>query len=105
MPTPDLSAIEAALATVKDPEIHRPITEIGMLKGVEISGGTVKVGVFLTISGCPMRETITERVVGAVSKVPHVTEVLVELDVMSEEQRAELKKLLSGGGDDREIPF
>lgn len=105
MPTPDLSAIEAALATVKDPEIHRPITEIGMLKGVEISGGIVTVGVFLTISGCPMRETITDRVTAAVSAVPHVTEVKVELDVMSEEQRAELKKLLSGGGDDREIPF
>ena len=45
MSTPDLSAIEAALATVKDPEIHRPITEVGMLKGVESSGSTVPVGV------------------------------------------------------------
>ena len=91
-------SVRKALATVHDPEINRPITEIGMVKSVEIAeGGAVKVGVYLTVSGCPMRETITNRVTEAVAKVPGVTGVEVELDVMSDEQRKELSTLLRGG--------
>ncbi len=102
---PSLDAVNAALATVQDPEINRPITEIGMLKGVDIrKGGVVEVGVYLTVEGCPMRGTITDRVVDAVMKVPAVTKVSVQLDVMDDAQRAELKKLLRGH-DQREIPF
>ena len=100
----DLEAVHAALATVEDPEIHRPITEIGMLKGVDVDdAGNVVVGVYLTVSGCPMRETITERVTTAVSAVDAVRSVRVELDVMDDEQRAALKTLLRGA--DKEIPF
>ena len=102
---PDTDAIHAALATVHDPEIHRPITEIGMLKGIDVhDGGVVDVGVYLTVEGCPMRSTITDRVVEAVMQVPDVSLVNVHLDVMSDEQRADLKKLLRGH-DQREIPF
>ncbi len=102
---PNSDAIHAALATVEDPEIHRPITEIGMLKSVDIrKGGVVEVGVYLTVEGCPMRSTITDRVIDAVMKVPDVSKVDVHLDVMSDEQRAELKKLLRGH-DAREIQF
>jgi ATP-binding protein involved in chromosome partitioning len=102
---PNSDAIHAALATVEDPEIHRPITEIGMLKSVDIrKGGVVEVGVYLTVEGCPMRSTITDRVIDAVMKVPDVSKVDVYLDVMSDEQRAELKKLLRGH-DAREIQF
>lgn len=101
----DLEAVRAALATVEDPEIHRPITEIGMLKSVDAdASGLVTVGVYLTVSGCPMRETITTRVTQAVSAVPGVAEVRVELDVMNDEQRAELKRTLRGR-DERVIPF
>ena len=90
MPThPDADAIHAALATVHDPEIHRPITEIGMLKGVDIhDGGVVDVGIYLTVEGCPMRSTITDRVVEAVTQVPDVSTVNVELDVMSEDRKS-----------------
>jgi len=103
--TPDSDAIHAALATVEDPEIHRPITEIGMLKSVDIrKGGVVEVGVYLTVEGCPMRSTITDRVIDAVMKVPDVSKVDVHLDVMSDAQRAELKTLLRGH-DAREIQF
>ena len=102
---PNADAIREALATVQDPEINRPITEIGMLKSVDIrKGGVVEVGVYLTVEGCPMRGTITDRVVDAVMKVPDVTKVDVHLDVMDDAQRAELKKLLRGH-DQREIPF
>ena len=56
-------AVREALATVNDPEIHRPITELGMVKSVEIGAdGAVAVTVYLTVSGCPMRETITSDV-------------------------------------------
>jgi len=101
---PNLEALNAALATVNDPEIHRPITELGMLKSVEADDkGVVKVGVYLTVSGCPMRDTITDRVTAAVMTVAGVTKVEVELDVMSDEQRAAMKKTLRG--DEKENPF
>jgi ATP-binding protein involved in chromosome partitioning len=95
-----------ALATVQDPEIHRPITELGMVKNVEVAaGGAVRVDVWLTVSGCPLRDTITRDVTGAVGKVAGVTSVRVELDVMSEDQRRELQNTLRGGKPEREIPF
>lgn len=84
-------AVREALATVNDPEINKPITDLGMVKSVEIGNdGTVAVTVYLTVSGCPMRETITQRVTDAVSGVEGVTRVDVSLDVMSDEQRREL---------------
>ncbi|MDJ1136684.1 Mrp/NBP35 family ATP-binding protein [Streptomyces iconiensis] len=104
--TPTEDAVRAALATVNDPEIHRPITDLGMVKSVAIAqDGTVDVGVYLTVSGCPMRETITSNVSEAVQGVPGVTGVNVELDVMSDEQRRELASSLRGGKAEREVPF
>jgi ATP-binding protein involved in chromosome partitioning len=98
--------VRAALATVNDPEIHKPITDLGMVKSVDIAdGGAVTVSVYLTVSGCPLRETITRDVTTAVSKVPGVTGVTVDLDVMSDEQRRELASSLRGGQAEREIPF
>jgi ATP-binding protein involved in chromosome partitioning len=105
---PDLEAVQAALATVDDPEIRRPITDLGMVKSVDIAaGGEVTVAVFLTVAGCPMRDTITKRVTAAVAKVGGVTGVRVDLDVMSETQRKELQSRLrsESGVVEREIPF
>ncbi|MGQ0577011.1 MAG: Mrp/NBP35 family ATP-binding protein [Pseudonocardia sp.] len=99
-------AVRAALRTVDDPEIHKPITDLGMVKGVAVSpDGLAHVGVFLTVAGCPMRETITSRVTEAVSRVPGVTGVQVELDVMSDEQRTELRRSLRGDSAEPVIPF
>ena len=105
--TPALDAVNAALATVQDPEINRPLTELGMVKDVQIGAdGAVRVEVYLTVAGCPMRETITNRVTTAVSAVPGVTSVQVVLDVMSDEQRAELRKTVRGtDAADPVIPF
>ena len=104
--SPTTDAVRAALATVNDPEIHKPITDLGMVKSVDIAdGGAVTVSVYLTVSGCPLRETITRDVTTAVSKVPGVTGVTVDLDVMSDEQRRELASSLRGGQAEREIPF
>src|SRR4029450_13488549 len=95
--TPALDAVNAALATAQDPEINRPLTELGMVKDVQIGDdGSVRVEVYLTVAGCPMRATITNRVTTAVSAVPGVTSVQVVLDVMSDEQRAELRKTVRG---------
>ncbi|MDQ4118392.1 MAG: Mrp/NBP35 family ATP-binding protein [Actinomycetota bacterium] len=98
--------VRSALGTVEDPEIHKPITELGMVKSVAVSAeGLAQVGVYLTVAGCPMRETITSRVTDAVSKVPGVARVEVELDVMSDEQRTELRKSLRGDSEEPVIPF
>ncbi len=103
---PTTEQIMQALAGVLDPEIRKPITDLGMVKSVDVGpGGTVRVDVWLTVSGCPMRDTITRSVQGAVEKVPGVTAVRVELDVMSEEQRRDLQTTLRGGKAEREIPF
>jgi ATP-binding protein involved in chromosome partitioning len=102
----DLSSVDAALATVNDPEIHRPITELGMVKSVDAdASGRVTVEVYLTVAGCPMRDRITADVTNAVSAVSGVTAVDVRLDVMSDEQRRAMTAKLRGGQPEREIPF
>jgi len=105
MASPTEAEVIQALSGVLDPEIKRPITELGMVKGVEIASGAVRVEVWLTVAGCPMRDTITREVTAAVSKVPGVTGVRVDLDVMSEEQRKSLQTQLRGGRPEPEIPF
>jgi ATP-binding protein involved in chromosome partitioning len=106
MTAPALDAVHAALATVSDPEIHRPITDLGMVKSVEIDGdGTVDVGIYLTTQGCPLRDRITNDVTDAVRKVPGVTAVRVDLDVMSDEQKQSLRATLQGGRPARQISF
>ncbi|MEE2568225.1 Mrp/NBP35 family ATP-binding protein [Pseudarthrobacter sp. J64] len=106
MSSPLQEAVNAALATVIDPELRRPITELGMVESVEISdAGRVSLVVLLTISGCPLRDTITEDSRAALAAVPGVTGVDVELKVMSQAQRDALKELLRGAGGQRGIPF
>ncbi|WP_284751613.1 Mrp/NBP35 family ATP-binding protein [Arthrobacter sp. efr-133-R2A-120] len=106
MSTPSVEALNAALATVIDPELRRPITELGMLDSVEASpDGTVRVAVLLTIAGCPLRETITTDATAALTRVPGVTGVEVELKVMTQAQRDALKERLRGAGGQRGIPF
>ena len=103
---PTIEQVTHALAGVSDPEIRRPITELGMVKNVEVGAdGAVRVDVYLTVSGCPLRDTITRDVTAAVSKLDGVTRVRVELDVMSEQQRSELQTRLRGGQPQRVIPF
>src|SRR5260370_42306193 len=96
LPTPE--QVAQALSTVNDPEIHRPITDLGMVKSIEVTpGGVVLVGVWLTVSGCPLRETITRDVTAAVGKLPGVTAVRGDLGGMGDEQRRELPTQMTGG--------
>jgi ATP-binding protein involved in chromosome partitioning len=106
MSTPTYDAVHAALATVNDPEIHRPITDLGMVAGVDIgTDGRVAVDVLLTTQGCPLRERITRDVTAAVQAVSGVTGVEVRLGVMSDEQRQALRGQLQGDRAGREIVF
>ncbi len=103
---PTLDQVNAALATVNDPEIKRPITDLGMVDSVEIEDtGVVKVRVLLTVAGCPLKDTITRDVTAAVSALDGVTRVDLDLGVMTSEQRGSLNEQLRGGQAQREIPF
>ena len=102
-PTAD---VRAALAKVIDPELRRPITELGMVKGIEVGpGGDVHVEIYLTTSACPKKTEISERVRQAVADVPGTGAVKVSLDVMNDEQRTELRKQLRGDSREPVIPF
>jgi ATP-binding protein involved in chromosome partitioning len=103
---PLVPQIRAALHRVDDPEIRRPITDLGMVDDIEVDvTGRVRVRILLTVAGCPLRDTLNRDVTAAVLAVPGASAVNVELDVMSDEQRAALRELLKGGQDEREIPF
>ena len=106
MTSPVLEQVNAALATVNDPEIKRPITDLGMVDSVDVDDtGKVSLKVLLTVAGCPLKDTINRDVTTALTKVPGVTAVDLELGVMSAEQRAGLQELLRNGQAQREIPF
>jgi ATP-binding protein involved in chromosome partitioning len=106
MPAPSHDALFAALSTVNDPEIRKPITELGMVESVAVDeSGRAAVTILLTISGCPLKETLTKDTTAALLTVEGVTSVDVTLGVMSDEQRAELRTNLRGGNAEREIPF
>src|SRR5690606_14419032 len=111
---PLVLAVRQALRAVLDPEIHRPITDIGMVRSVDVeteaaadgaSRVTAVVGVDLTTAGCPLRDTITRDVTAAAGKVAGIDAVRVELGVMSDEQRAELRVMLRGTAAEPVIPF
>ncbi len=104
MPTEDM--LRAALSLVIDPEIRRPITEIGMVRSVEITDeGMATIGIDLTIAACPMQDRISKDVDAAVRSVEGVTDVAIELGVMSDEQRLALRSKLRGGKPEAVIPF
>ena len=106
MAFPSTEQVQSALATVLDPEIRRPITELGMVDAVDIDAdGVVTVTVLLTVSGCPLRDTITKDVTAAVSRLDGVTGVQVRMGTMSKEQLNDLQGRLRGGQAEREVPF
>ena len=82
--------VRDALRSVLDPEIGRPIEDIGMLEAIAVEGGLVRVHVLLTIEGCPLRDRITQDVTGAVQPLEGVERVEVSLTPMSQEQREAL---------------
>jgi ATP-binding protein involved in chromosome partitioning len=90
--------VREALRAVHDPEIGRPIEDIGMLKDVRVEGGAVHVHVLLTIEGCPLRDRITNDVTAAVGPLEGVDDVRVTLTPMSDTERQALVQQLRGPG-------
>ena len=92
-----LELVHAALATVQDPELHRALPELGMVKAVEVTGTSAKLEILLTISGCPMKDRLQRDIEAAVTAVDGISEVHITFGVMDEEQRANIKNLLRNG--------
>ncbi|MCO1340311.1 sodium:proton antiporter [Kocuria polaris] len=94
--------LHAALTRVQDPELRRPITDLGMVADASaFDDGTAGVSVLLTIAGCPLRNTIIDDVTAAATSVDGIDSVDVRLDVMTPEQRKTLKEQLTS----RAVPF
>jgi ATP-binding protein involved in chromosome partitioning len=101
-----VAAVRSALAKVIDPELRRPITELGMVKDVTVEPDhSVHVEIYLTTAACPKKTEISELVGRAVTDVPGTGAVKVNLDVMSDDQRTELRKMLRGDAREPVIPF
>jgi ATP-binding protein involved in chromosome partitioning len=99
-------AVQAALATVEDPEIRRPVTELGMVRSAQVDDdGAVRVELLLTVAGCPLKDKLRSDITTAVGRVAGVTGVSIEFGVMSPEQRKDLQQRLRGGGSEPVIPF
>ncbi|GHD48285.1 DUF59 domain-containing protein [Mycetocola manganoxydans] len=107
MPGADLEArITTALAGVIDPEIRKPITELGMVKEVSVDdGGAASVGIVLTIVGCPAATAIERDVTAAVASVPGVTSTSIAVGVMTPDERKALTDRLRGSKAARVMPF
>ncbi|WP_414121973.1 Mrp/NBP35 family ATP-binding protein [Corynebacterium nuruki] len=105
MSTVTESAVRSALDAVEDPELNRPITDLGMVKSIDIDGADVAVEIYLTIAGCPMKSTLTERTKSATESVDGVGSVTVTTDVMTDEQRRELRMKVRGSTTEPVIPF
>jgi ATP-binding protein involved in chromosome partitioning len=117
MPVTEAQVIDA-LRPVQDPELHRSIVDLDMVRQVAIDGGRVDVTVALTIAGCPLRSEITRRVEGAVTELDGVESFNLDFTVMTDDERAALRTKLHGDpgatagsqpshghSEGREIPF
>ncbi len=94
-------AVIGALAGVIDPELRRPVTELDMVRSVEIDGGHVAVQIALTVAGCPLRASFEEQVARVLEPVEGVKSMSLSFDVMSPEERAALTQKLRGGVTER----
>ena len=98
-------AVRRAVGAVIDPELRRPIAELGMMREVRVERGLASVGIVLTIVGCPAADRISADVRAAAASVPGVTRVALEVGVMSPTERRVLTERLRGGRPAREMPF
>ncbi|MEY4024841.1 MAG: hypothetical protein RL278_31 [Actinomycetota bacterium] len=96
MSTPTTDQIIEALRPVEDPELHRSIVDLGMVRDVEMKGGVVSLTVVLTIAGCPLRNEIQNRVGTALRALDGVKDVALNFGVMNDEERAKVREMLHG---------
>jgi len=79
-----------ALSHVQDPELHRSLTDLKMVKEVKISGGNVKVTIALTVPNCPLKSKIEADARAAITAIPEVEEVFIQMVSMSDAERKAL---------------
>jgi ATP-binding protein involved in chromosome partitioning len=96
--------INTALGTVIDPELHKPLPELGMVESVNFADGIAKIGILLTIVGCPMKDRLHSDITKSLANISEVKTVEINFGVMNEEQRINVKKLIRGGRE-KFIPF
>ena len=96
--------IQTALGTVIDPELHKPLPELGMVESVNFVDGIAKIGILLTIVGCPMKDRLHSDITKSLYNISEVKTVEINFGVMNEEQRNNVKKLIRGGRE-KFIPF
>src|SRR5919106_1379378 len=100
---PSRDQILKALEQVIDPELRKPVTELDMVRDVQVDGGRVGITIALTVAGCPLRASFEEQVQRAVGALPRVEGVSLAFDVMSPEERQRLTSRLRGGRAEKEI--
>lgn len=116
--SPSIADIHKALTTVMDPEIGLPITDLGMVKDIEINGGEVTIHALLTVPGCPMKDRINRDISEAIQTVPGVTSLRVGMGTMGDAERAKVAEVVRerrgpnaqrqgnrGGGSEVQVPF
>ena len=99
-----IEAINLALNKVIDPELHKPLPELGMVESVNFDSGLAKIKILLTIAGCPMKDRLKSDIKISLEGIKEITEVEIIFGVMNEEQRNNVKKIIRGGRD-KFIPF
>jgi ATP-binding protein involved in chromosome partitioning len=92
-------AVLKALEQVIDPELQRPVTELDMVRDVEIDGGIVSLTIVLTVAGCPLRDSFERQVEQALADIPGIRGVSLSFAVMTPEERQALTTKLRGGVD------
>ena len=93
------AAVLKALEQVIDPELRRPVTELDMVRDVEVNDGVVSLTIVLTVAGCPLRNSFEEQVERALAPVPGVTGVELSFGVMTADERQTLTTKLRGGAE------
>src|SRR5436309_5840090 len=98
-------AVLAALGSVIDPELRKPVTELDMVRDVSVRDGEVGIRIALTVAGCPLRSSFQDQVAKEVGGLEGVTSVRLDFDVMTPDDRAALTAKLRGGrpADDKAI--
>jgi ATP-binding protein involved in chromosome partitioning len=99
---PNRDAVLQALGGVIDPELGRPVTELDMVRDLEIHDGVVALTIVLTVAGCPLRHSFEEQVERVLAEVPGVTGAELSFDVMTPEERQALTQKLRGGAPERD---
>jgi len=89
------------MSRVIDPELRRPVTELNMVRGVEIDGPDVRLTIVLTVAGCPLRSSFEEQVAEHIGGLESVRSVSLSFEVMTPEERATLTTQLRGGVEPR----